>query len=60
MALVRMFHFDCDNCGDTTSDDWYASTARYLALGDGWHIRGNVAVCAGCWAAGVRYSTAGV
>jgi hypothetical protein len=58
MGMVRMFHMSCDgpDCLEGIDhDDYYATTARDSARAEGWHVSANYAICAECWAAGVRF-----
>lgn len=56
MSMQRMFTVVCDRCyTETQGAEWYASLARQNALEEGFHLRGNDAICSDCWESGSRW-----
>ena len=62
MAMVRMFHIECDapdhnlDSNVDLGDNWYADEAVKLAREEGFHLRNYTAICPTCWNKGVRFS----
>lgn len=52
-----MFTVQCDFClTGADGGEWTAAQARERAREEGFHQRGQVAICPDCWAAGRRYA----
>jgi hypothetical protein len=61
MSTYRMYYVQCDslatcNGKNDPDDEWYSSIAIARATEEGFHLQGQLAICAECWEAGVRFT----